>query len=114
MPELTYYLSLDKDFTFMGKPAFANLDYSYNGVRRDDVSDDSFILPSYALTNFRAGVENSNSVMELYITNVFDEDGYLSRYNDFDDTANPPAQGFGIRQTRTKPRVIGIRYRYRY
>ena len=114
MPELTYYLSFDKDFTLMGKPAFANLDYSYNGDRRNDIANDSVLLPSYALANFRMGVENTNSVVELYITNITDEDGYLSRYNDFDDTANPPAQGFGIRQTRTKPRVIGIRYRYRY
>ena len=98
----------------MGKPAFANLDYSYNGDRRNDIANDSVLLPSYALANFRMGVENTNSVVELYITNITDEDGYLSRYNDFDDTVDPPAQGFGIRQTRTKPRVIGIRYRYRY
>ena len=112
MPELTYYLSFDKDFTLMGKPAFANFDYSYNGDRYDDVSDGAVLLPSYALANFRIGVENTNSVVELYITNLTDEDGYLSRYNDFDETYSPP--GFGIRQTRTKPRVIGVRYRYRY
>ena len=96
----------------MGKPAFAIFDYSYTGDRYNSYDNDRVLLPSYALANFRTGMDFTNSSVELYITNVTDEDGYLSRYNDFDATYTPP--GFGIRQTRTKPRVIGVRYRYRY
>jgi len=35
---------------------------------------------------------------------MFDKDGYQSRYDDFGD----------IRRTNTKPKVFGLRFRYRY
>ena len=37
-------------------------------------------------------------------TYLTDENGYLSRYNDFGD----------IRRTQNRPRVLGLRFRYRY
>ena len=120
MPELTYYLSLDKEFTFFGKPAFLNLDYSYTGDRYDtvdDVSDGSNIrelLPSYSISNLRFGIEGDNSSTELYISNLFDKDGYLTRYDDWGDVGTSGYSGFGVRRTGTKPRVLGIRYKYRF
>ena len=52
----------------------------------------------------RVGVESNNRSMEVFISNIGDEDAYLSRYNDFGD----------IRRTQNRPRVIGLRFRYRY
>ena len=52
----------------------------------------------------RIGREVGNTLTEIYMTNMTDEDGYLSRYTDFN----------AIRKTQNKPRVVGVRFRYRY
>jgi outer membrane receptor protein involved in Fe transport len=114
MPELSYYLSLDKDLVFMGRPAFISFDYSYTGDRYTSYENGAFLLPDYALANFRAGFDNDNSSIELYVTNLTDEDAYLSRYDDFSAVGDSGYSGFGVRRTGSKPRVIGIRLRYRY
>ena len=114
MPKQTYYLSLDKDFSIKGNSAYLNLDYSYTGDRYDSYSDGSILLPSYGLANFRTGVDFTNTSLEFYINNVFDKDAYLSRYDDFESVGPSGYSGFGIRRTGSKPRVIGIRLRYRY
>ena len=49
-------------------------------------------------------MEADNRSIEMYLSNLTDENGYLSRYNDFGD----------IRRTQNRPRVIGLRFRYRY
>jgi len=114
MPELTYYLSFDKDFVFMGKPAYMNIDYSHTGERYTTYENGGTLLPSYSMSNLRAGIDNDNSSIELYVTNLFDKDAYLSRYDDFESVGDSGYSGFGIRRTGSKPRVIGIRIRYRY
>ena len=114
MPELSYYMSLDKDFTFNSKPAYLIFDYSYTGERNTSYENGAIELPSYAISNIRAGVDNENTSVELYITNVTDEDAYLSRYDDFSAVGSSGYSGFGVRRTGSKPRVIGIRIRYRY
>ena len=114
MPELSYYMSLDKDFTFNSKPAYLIFDYSYTGERNTSYENGAIELPSYAISNIRAGVDNENTSVELYITNVTDEDAYLSRYDDFSAVGSSGYSGFGVRRTGSKPRVVGIRIRYRY
>ena len=114
MPELTYYLSFDKDFVFMGNPAYMNIDYSHTGERYTTYENGGILLPSYSMSNLRAGIDNDNSSIELYVTNLFDKDAYLSRYDDFESVGSSGYSGFGIRRTGSKPRVIGIRIRYRY
>ena len=114
MPKLSYYMSLDKDFTLMGKPAFLILDYSYTGLRYTSYENDAYRLPEYAIANLRAGFDNKNTSIELYISNLTDEDGYLSRYDDFSAVGSSGYSGFGVRRTGTKPRVLGVRFRYRY
>jgi hypothetical protein len=52
----------------------------------------------------RMGVEMENSLMEIYLTNLTDENGYQSRYDDFGD----------VRRTQNRPRVVGVRFKYRY
>ena len=95
-----------------------NLDYSYTGDRAEDYADGAIILPSYGLANFRTGIDFDNTSIELYVNNIFDKDGFLSIYDDFAELAPPERTsgypGFGYRRTGSKPRVIGIRFRYRY
>ena len=114
MPKLSYYMSLEKDLTFMGKPAFIIFDYSYTGDRYTSYENGAIKLPDYALANLRAGFDNDNTSIEVYITNLTDEDGYLSRYDDFSAVGSSGYSGFGVRRTGTKPRVLGVRLRYRY
>ena len=103
VPELSYVLGLDKELMIGGSPAYLSLDYSYTGDRYTSQANE-LTLPSYAIANMRMGREVGNRSIELYMTNITDEDGYLSRYNDFN----------AIRKTQNKPRVIGLRFRYRY
>ena len=98
----------------MGKPAFIIFDYSYTGDRYTSYENGAIKLPDYALANLRAGFDNDNTSIEVYITNLTDEDGYLSRYDDFSAVGTSGYSGFGVRRTGTKPRVLGIRLRYRY
>ena len=114
MPKISYYLSVDKDLVFMGRPAFISFDYSHTGNRYTSYENGAFLLPDYSLANFRAGFDNDNSSIELYVTNLTDEDAYLSRYDDFSAEGDSGYSGFGVRRTGSKPRVIGIRLRYRY
>ncbi|MDB2534491.1 TonB-dependent receptor [Gammaproteobacteria bacterium] len=103
VPELSYVLGVDKNFNFFGKPSYISFDFSHTGERYTSQAND-LELPSYGIANLRLGVENKNTSVEMYLTNVSDENGYLSRYNDFGD----------IRRTQNRPRVIGLRFRYRY
>ena len=114
MPELSYYLSFDKEFVFMGKPAFVSLDHSHTGKRFTSYENGAAELPAYNISNLRAGIDNDNTSLEFYITNLFDKDAYLSRYNDFVDVGDSGYAGFGYRRTGSKPRIVGIRIRYRY
>ncbi|MAD48378.1 MAG: hypothetical protein CMQ53_03385, partial [Gammaproteobacteria bacterium] len=114
MPETSAYISLDKDYTLAGRSAYMNLDYSYTGNRYNSYENGAILLPSYGLANFRTGVDFNNTSLELYINNILDKDAYLSRYNDFEGVGSSGYPGFGIRRTGSKPRVIGIRFRYRY
>ena len=114
MPENSAYVSLDKDYTLMGNSAYMNLDYSYTGSRYNSYENGAIQLPSYGLANFRTGVDFDNTSLEFYINNILDKDAYLSRYNDFEGVGSSGYNGFGIRRTGSKPRVIGVRFRYRY
>ena len=103
VPELSYVLGLDKVLTIFGNPGYITIDYSHTGNRYTSQAND-LKLPSYAIANMRIGMEADNRSIEMYLSNLTDENGYLSRYNDFGD----------IRRTQNRPRVIGLRFRYRY
>jgi outer membrane receptor protein involved in Fe transport len=103
VPELSYVLGVDKILSLFGKPGYFSLDYSHTGDRYTSQAND-LKLPSYAIANMRLGLESDNRSIEMYISNATDKSGYQSRYNDFGD----------IRRTQNKPRVIGLRFRYRY
>ena len=114
MPKLSYYFAAEKDLTLMGKPAFIIFDYSYTSHRYTSYENGAFKLPDYALANIRVGFDNNNTSVEIYVSNLTDEDGYLSRYDDFSAVGDSGYSGFGVRRTGTKPRVLGVRLRYRY
>ena len=103
VPELSYVLGLDKVLSIFGMPGYVSVDYSYTGDRYTSQAND-LKLPSYAISNMRVGVESGNRSMEVFISNLTDENGYQSRYDDFGD----------IRRTQNRPRVIGLRFKYRY
>ena len=68
-------------------------------------------------TNVYCGHEYTYKNLEFIIneiTNLFDKDAYLSRYDDFVDVGDSGYAGFGYRRTGSKPRIVGIRIRYRY
>ena len=114
-PKTSYYISFDKDLNFMGKPAYLIADYSYTGERFTSYENGAIKLPDYAIANIRAGFDSSeNTSIEIYINNLTDEDAYLSRYDDFGEAGDSGYPGFGIRRTGSKPKVIGIRLRYKY
>ena len=94
---------LDKVLSIFGMPGYVSVDYSYTGDRYTSQAND-LKLPSYAIANMRVGVESGNRSMEVFISNLTDENGYQSRYDDFGD----------IRRTQNRPKVIGLRFKYRY
>ena len=114
VPESSHYISLDRDFYYGKNAGYFNIDYSYTGDRPNDYGDGAIVLPSYSQANLRAGLDFSNTSVEFYVNNLFDKNGYLSRYDDFESVGTSGYAGFGIRRTGSKPRVVGIRFRYRY
>jgi len=63
-----------------------------------------YIQESYTLFNMSAGVNKDNWGAELFINNVFDEDGIVN-INTFDGTPKVSV---------TRPRTIGIRFHWNY
>ncbi len=61
-----------------------------------------FVQESYALFNLSAGLKKDNWGAELYINNVFDEDGIVN-INTFDGVP---------RVSVTRPRTIGVRFNW--
>ena len=114
VPESSHYISLDRDFYYGKNAGYFNIDYSYTGDRPNDYGDGAIVLPSYSQANLRAGLDFSNTSVEFYVNNLFDKNGYLSRYDDFESVGDSGYAGVGIRRTGSKPRVVGIRFRYRY
>ena len=104
VPEKRFILTMDKDFTLAGKPAYFSLDSSYTGRRWADETNTT-PMPSYSMMNVRTGMDFGGGVSgELFINNANDTRPVLGLYDDFGD----------LRQTSSQPRVIGIRIRYKY
>lgn len=104
VPEKRFILTMDKDFTLAGKPAYFSLDSSYTG-RRWANETNTTPMQSYSMMNVRTGIEFGGGVSgELFINNANDTRPVLGLYDDFGDQ----------RLTSSQPRVIGIRIRYKY
>ncbi len=63
-----------------------------------------YIQDSYSIVNISAGVDKDNWGVELFVNNLFDEDGIIN-INTFDYTP---------RVSVTRPRTVGMRFRWDY
>ena len=95
----------------MGKPAYLIFDHSYTGERNTLMKMEqlSSILCYF---KYKSWDDNENIHGTLYYQ-FTDEDAYLSRYDDF-LLKEAWLHRFGVRRTGSKPRVLGMRIRYRY
>ena len=67
VPEKRFILTIDKDFTVKGKPAYFSMDTSYTGERWYDETNTT-PMQSYSLMNIRAGMEFGGGVSgEIFI-----------------------------------------------
>ncbi|WP_300379101.1 TonB-dependent receptor [Henriciella sp.] len=108
-PELSYTLGINYDFDWAPNyPGFARVGFNH----RDEVTyiDRSSFLPSALpqssdalnLLNARAGVQVGNVDLEVYATNITDENKSIDPY-----------QGWA-NANRTQPRVIGVSAAYSF
>ncbi len=63
-----------------------------------------YVQESYSLVNVSAGIDKDNWGIELYVNNLFDEDGIVN-INTFDGSP---------RVSVTRPRTVGLRFRWDY
>jgi iron complex outermembrane receptor protein len=119
-PEWSGSLSLlwSDEFTsgaLAGSSYFARLDGIYTGEQFTDEQNFSYI-GDYWIANARAGVQTESVRVELYVTNLFDDDQYLAggRVSDFSsDTGSifpfefSNNQGLGL--VPAQKRQVGIR-----
>lgn len=98
-----------------GQGYFARLDGIYTGKQYTDEQNFSYIGDSW-VANLRAGIQAENVRVELYVTNLFDDDQYLAggRLSDFSaDTGTifpfefSANQGLGL--VPAKKRQLGLR-----
>jgi hypothetical protein len=84
------------------------VDYAYVGSRIDTTAQANY-LPSYALTNIRAGAEGSGWSALLYVDNVANK---LAQYS------NSPAINVNVptfnRTSVAQPRTYGIDVSYKF
>jgi outer membrane receptor for ferrienterochelin and colicin len=86
----------------------ARVDNTYVGSRTD-VTFSTNTLPSYDLTNIRAGVEGNRWSAVLFVNNVADKQALLN--NITQDAINLPTFN---RVAVSQPRTVGIDFHYRF
>lgn len=92
---------------------FGRLDAVYTGKAYDEAFNLSY-APEALRVNLRGGLENDNWRLELFVTNVFDEDNYeaAARFTDF-TKGNFNLNDFVVNVTPADPRQFGLRIDYR-
>jgi len=94
--------ALQYEFELSGYPAFVSTDYSYMG---DYLPDSSFVehdpLPSYGKWNLRTGMTIDQMSVELYGTNLSNQDAFTVVFD-------------GYLGARVPPRVIGLDVTYSF
>jgi iron complex outermembrane receptor protein len=63
-----------------------------------------YVQESYSILNFSTGVNKDNWGVELFVNNVLDEDGIV----------NINTQDYTPRVSVTRPRTVGLRFRWNY
>jgi outer membrane receptor protein involved in Fe transport len=105
VPELKYTLNARYEFTLASMDSFAQLTYTYTDESWNDIDpSDRLEQDEVSNLNLRTGVDNGGWGLELYATNLTDEnDNVFIGNRSFYDTA-----------TSQRPRTIGIRYFMRF
>lgn len=116
-PEWSGNITVRQDFEVRGLPAYVRGDVRYQGETFVDESNLAFI-DSYSIVNLRAGLDTERYLVELYVTNLTDEDAWAtgSRWTDF---SSPTQFGFltakqGIALSPLDKREVGLRAIFRF
>jgi outer membrane receptor protein involved in Fe transport len=112
-PRVTTALTADYSFPLQGNlTGFVGGSFRYLGDRYASFDGSmgvpQYHLPSYTVTDLRAGLEWGGVASSLYVKNLFDKRGEMSAFTGF-SLAGGPAQLSII-----KPRTIGIRTSVRF
>jgi len=116
-PKWSGNTSLTYDFDMGGHESYVRGDWIYQGKTYVDESNLAYIS-SYNLVNVRAGTQFDNFLVELFITNLFDEAAWQtgSRWTDF---SSPTQFAFltvkqGVAVSPLNKREFGIRLNYQF
>jgi iron complex outermembrane receptor protein len=116
-PKWSGNTSLTYDFAIGDTPSYARLDWIYQGKSYVDESNLAY-LSSYNLVNIRAGMNFENWMVELFVSNLFDEDSWASgaRWTDF---STPTQFAFltqkqGVAVAPLDKREFGVRVNWRF
>lgn len=96
VPEWTWSVALDRDFTFAGIAAYLHADYGFtdSSLSGNNSPTTPLLRPSYAIANLRLGAAFGVGQFALFVDNIFDE---AANYADI-----PP---LGV-QTPGRPRIV--------
>ncbi|MBN8431302.1 TonB-dependent receptor [Microbulbifer salipaludis] len=112
VPELKYNLTSRHNFTVAGRDAFAQLTYahvgeSYNDLyvfKGDSPVDRRSVQDSYDNVNLRAGVDEAQWGLDVFVNNLTDERPQLTRFT----------AGYDSSITTARPRTLGVSFRRRF
>lgn len=109
--------SLTWDFTLFDAPAFVRGDVFYQGEAYVDESNLAKI-EDYYLVNLRAGVDFESLTVELFSTNLFDEEAWMTaaRWTDWSSPTQFPflTAKQGVVASPLDKREFGVRVNYRF
>jgi iron complex outermembrane recepter protein len=98
-----------------GFDAFVRADYMYRDGVYTNVSNITK-TPDFNQVNLRAGLDSDALSVELYVTNLLDDDAYTTAYDFF--TINPSFSYFGINSAVVvglrEKRTVGVRLKHNF
>jgi len=113
-PEWKANLTLRQEFQLGSWDSYWRASLIYKGDSRADLRDyENSILgdqPGYEVVDFSAGVSRDSYSIELFVNNVFDEDGLLYRYVQCAE-AVCGAQPYAV---TTPPRTIAVKFSQKF
>ena len=95
-------LGLQYEFEYASRPTFARLNYAHVGSYHDYISADTAEAGGYNKLDARAGIILENVELEIYASNLLNEDAITQVLSD-------PVIAYQLR-----PRTIGIDMRFRF
>jgi len=102
----TYRVELSNDITF-----YSRIDYQYRSKRYVEQINTDY-LPAYSLVNVRSGLNRGDWKVELYVSNLFDEDTPAGAVRFFDGRIAGMYYNTSLRLRQ--PRTAGINLSYSF